>query len=429
MRKFAKISDLYNLSLALNASDDVELGELRVKICRESGNVSAGAFAPLLNITSDCVEEIYSGISEPFIGLTSFSEQTWNWVLDKTVNGGRILVSVVAIDGAGNKRESGSLFSIVNDGVAPAVSISHSSLDVSEGKQVTLSASANDNFGEIEKIEIYVDGEIAQLCQDSACLSSRIYSGGQHSYYATAYDLSGNFGTSSAGTFSTSGEPQTCAAFFGQVCENGTACSQPTFSASDTSRCCSGTCDLQIISLSCEEQEGTIFNPNSNTCSGTEVLASDTGELLSCCKGNLSEISSAGQPGPLGSLGDVKIYWVDVKGKRLLSAFVGTDAKCIVSGTGSGTIIIYRDGEVLSSSEASLPLSVSRKIDEEGGYECEFRIGEDSLTAGIKAVQLPAGVGESAVLPVFGWANFAFALIAVVVYGFILRRVKIKNGN
>ncbi len=414
-----------NVVLDVDFFDDLRLREYKVRVCDEESYkffANRSEYFPAPVIIGNCAEEIFPLSGAIVQQDLKLSREMWDWILEKIANQGKMSVSFDVSDFVGNVNLTGPLFFIINDFTKPSVTISHEIVDVPGGKEVRLKAIAEDSFDEI-KTSIFVDGEKIGECESSPCEARRVYTSGSHNYYAFSIDPSGNNATSSTGTFSFAEEEPTCSDLFGQVCSGEDTCSQETFSASDTDLCCPGECVGPVVQvLSCQEQEGTAFNPATNTCNGEEAVASGLSGSLRCCIGTVEKIPDVDR---------LEVYWADASGNKIASSALGSEVRCFGAGTlvSDAEFTIYKEEAVLNKKTA-LPASVSLKVDEQGKYLCEVEVGGSKKSAELNVVEVPVQPRTSTVLPVFGIFNIVAVLGVIILYYLLtdLRKKREKYG-
>lgn len=421
IRDISNRDAINNLTIDVDFSDNLKLREFKMRLCDED---SAQYFAnrteyfPAPIIIDGCAEEtVYlEGVTQT--NDWKLSPEMWDFIIDTVLNQGRISMSIDVIDGIGNANFSNELFFIISDFTKPEVSVSQTLTDVPGGKEAKVTVTASDSFNEFE-ISVFIDDiQIGESCTSSPCERTQIYSEGPHTYHAYVIDSSGNNVISNVGTFNIETGPSTCEDYFGQVCSRETVCSQDVFSTTDTGNCCLGTCTSTTSPAelpTCDEQNGKVFNPNTFTCNGDEVAADDLGSFLRCCVGSIEEVPD---------IDLLEVFWVDLKGNKLLSASFGDVVKCSASGTvGTADFSIEKSGEELSSKELSIPGLLEYSIDETGVYECVIKLKGSTKRSDLIVIEAPARPNVTA-LPGFGWINALAALSLVMIYYLAVRRYK-----
>ena len=405
-------------------SDDLRLKEFTQRICDEESSIyfaNRSEFLPAPVISGNCAEETFPLTGKASLRNWNLSKEMWDFILERIANQGKMSVSVQLSDFVGNNVTSNNLFYIINDFTKPVVNASHSITELSESRQAKITATADDSLGEVG-IKIYIDGEEAKSCDSSPCEVKRNYAKdarGSHSYYAFAYDPSGNNRTSETKTFTFEAAKTACADFFGQICADGTLCDANVFKASDTDKCCPSTCSEIINNVNnatngsavlpgCGDQNGKAFNPATDVCRGQEVAAYGLSGALRCCVGDIENIPDVNR---------MEVYWQNEAGERIASASVGEMVKCSASGiVGSGSFSITEpDGKQSEPQTLSLPNSIPITIAKIGNYVCEAGVNGQIKTSELNARELPA-TPKKALLPVFGLFNFISALGLILAY-------------
>jgi len=415
IRDISNRDEIKSILIDLNFEDDIQLREYKMRLCDEDSSqyfANRSEYFPAPEIIDGCAVETRSLEGTRDALDWELSEEMWDWILDTVLNQGKVSMNIDLFDKIGNVALGNQLFYIISDFTNPTINVSHSISDVPEGKAVKITASAEDMFEEVE-IEIFIDGEkFGESCASSPCEKTRVYNAGAHTYYAFAKDPSGNNATSSTGTFTFETEPSTCDELFGSICGGNDVCDQEEFTTSDTSKCCPGSClPTSTLSLeSCNDQNGTIFNPGTHECGGNEVSASNLNGVLRCCTGEVKEIPD---------LSLLNVQWEDANGNKLAIASLGDHVKCSASGVLGTVNFNISIGEVMKSEILTLPNQLDFVVNEVGVYKCEVTLNGESKSSELRIVNLPATPKQTA-LPGFSALNGIMALSFILVYYIIL---------
>lgn len=415
------IQDLKNYTFDVDFIDNVKLGNYTINACDEN---SAQYFAnksdilPAPIFEGNCALETFTLNGTGFGQNWKLSSEMWDWILERIANQGKVSISINLTDGVNNINNSGILFNIINDYTKPVVNVSNSINSIPGGNKVTITANSSDLFGETNT-DIFIDNEkVLSNCTLTSCQVDRVYAEGIHNYYATATDPSGNNATSSTGTFSFIKVVPTCSDSLGQVCTNGTVCSQNTFKTSDTDNCCSTSCTTIIPTLpTCDGQGGLGFNPATDTCNGNEVAADGLASPLMCCVGTLQKIPQIER---------LEVSWTNKNGDLISSASIQDNVNCIASGLiGSGEMIVTKNGDEISRKNVTLPSTSPFIVSNIGTYECDLQIGDKTKAAVMTVIEAPASPIKTA-LPVFGLFN-AITTLGIIFTYYIFEKSRNKK--
>ncbi len=113
-------------------------------------------------------------------------------------------VCFYSVDNEGNKESVKESNPFYIDKKAPTGSVTHSPQNPTDEDAVTISTTASDDGSGIDKIEIYVDGNLATTCTSTTSCSYNAGSfpaGTTITYYAKIYDKAGNTFTTPEGSF------------------------------------------------------------------------------------------------------------------------------------------------------------------------------------------------------------------------------------
>jgi len=422
IRDVSNLGEIYNKTFDIDFSDDVNLREYKLRVCDEESSqyfVDRSEFSPAPELIDGCAVETIDLDVKEYTENWRFSTEMWDWIIGTVLNQGKVSVNIDLTDKFGKTVLGNQLLFIVSDFTNPNISVSHVLIDVPGGKEVEVTALGSDMFGEIET-KIFIDDlQIGDGCTLADCKRTKIFAEGAHTYFAVINDPSGNLVASNVGTFEIATEeagPSTCGDFFGQVCVGDKICDQEVFSAADTNECCPGACVSEEVELlTCEDQEGEVFNPSSHTCEGEEVAANDMNEYLRCCVGILKEVPD---------LERLAVYWKDDGGNKIVSASLGDSVECAAGGiTGTAKFEVSKEG-VLKSQSLTLPNSIGVNIQEIGEYGCSVDLNGYVKKSDLKVIEVPALIPKKTALPGFSFVNVLAVLSLLFVYYVFLRGKK-----
>ncbi|HBG07876.1 MAG: hypothetical protein A2075_18895 [Geobacteraceae bacterium GWC2_58_44] len=179
--------------------------------------------------------EIY--LDETLLFAGNGNPVAFNWHTEAAANGSHTL-SVKAYDEAGHIGHSSKVaVNVMNDTVAPVLSIASSVKTGPTGQSLTISASASDNVA-VTKVEFYLNGAVAATSTSTPYdfyPNSATMANGAYTVTAKAYDAAGNAGQSNDLTFNVSNDSSapTVNSFSMPATTNSTSVAVSSFGCSD----------------------------------------------------------------------------------------------------------------------------------------------------------------------------------------------------